>query len=220
MLLRFKYKKRKKIYIKLKALDKCPQKGGTCFKIFMTCPKKPNSALRNLAKVRLTNTKKLIAHIPGELHNLFKYSSVLCHGHRVRDLPGIKYRIIRHAYGYSCSAVVWRLKSRSKYGAPNIPVKIEAIRMKELQIPVVIQDKPELIKQFLETGTWDGRESPEEALKRIQEKERSDWGRVFKLSIEKSKENDRIKEIKKEKRLAKQIAKKEKKILRIKRTND
>jgi small subunit ribosomal protein S12 len=105
-MLRVKVKNFKRIYLKLKGLDRCPQKSGTCTKVFFTTPKKPNSALRKLAKLRLSNFKKAIAHIPGETHNLLKFSSVLIRGCRVRDTPGIKYRVIRNAKGYNCKAIV------------------------------------------------------------------------------------------------------------------
>ena len=121
-MLTFKKKKSKRLYLKLKALNKCPQKSGTCTKVFFTTPKKPNSALRKLAKIRLSNFKKIIAHIPGETHNLLKFSSVLNRGCRVRDTPGIKYRVIRNAKGYNCKAIVWRTKARSKYGTKRMLV--------------------------------------------------------------------------------------------------
>jgi len=105
-MLNFKVKNRKRLYLKLKGLNRCPQKAGTCIKVFFTTPKKPNSALRKLAKIRLSNFKKIIAHIPGETHNLLKFSSVLSRGCRVRDTPGIKYRVIRNARGYNCKAIV------------------------------------------------------------------------------------------------------------------
>ena len=127
---RLKLKQRKKKYLKLKGLQKCPQRGGTCIKVFVTTPKKPNSALRKVTKIRLTNNRRIIAHIPGEKHNLLKFSSVLCKGYRVRDTPGIKYRVIRNAYGYNCKAVVWRTSSRSKYGTRDIAIKQEIIRSK------------------------------------------------------------------------------------------
>jgi small subunit ribosomal protein S12 len=114
------FKKKKKKYLKLKALNKCPQKSGTCTKVFVGTPKKPNSALRKLVKVRLSSNKKLIAHIPGEGHRLMKFSSVLCRGCRVRDTPGIKYRIIRGALNYSLKGILSRVKGRSKYGAKKL----------------------------------------------------------------------------------------------------
>jgi len=101
---------------KRKALNKAPQKSGTCIKVFVGTPKKPNSALRKLTKVLLTNKKYIIAHIPGEGHSLQKFSTVLCRGCRVRDTPGIKYRIIRGAKKYHLKGILSRTKGRSKYG--------------------------------------------------------------------------------------------------------
>lgn len=111
-----KFKKKKKKVLKLKALNKCPQKSGVCTKVFVKAPKKPNSALRKLVKLKSSNHKNVIAHVPGEGHKLMKFSSVLFRGCRVRDTPGIKYRIIRGAYGYSLKSIVGRVKGRSKYG--------------------------------------------------------------------------------------------------------
>lgn len=113
-------KTRKKLYIKLKAFNKCPQKSGTCTKVFNTTPKKPNSALRKLSKIKLCNNSKIIAHIPGEGHRLMKFSYVLCRGCRLRDTPGIKYRIIGGAKGYNLKCIVLRRKGRSKYGTARI----------------------------------------------------------------------------------------------------
>ena len=114
--LRFKKKHLKKIYFRLKALEKCPQRSGTCTKVFNKTPKKPNSALRKLVKAKLSNNKNLIAHIPGEGHKLMKFSKILCRGCRVRDTPGIKYRVIRGAYSYALRGIAARVKGRSKYG--------------------------------------------------------------------------------------------------------
>ena len=114
--LRFKKKNLKKKYFRLKAFNKCPQKSGVCTKVFLKTPKKPNSALRRLVKAKLCNEKKLIAHIPGEGHKLMKFSQILCRGCRVRDTPGIKYRVIRGAYGYALRGIAIRVKGRSKYG--------------------------------------------------------------------------------------------------------
>jgi small subunit ribosomal protein S12 len=110
-------KKNKKI--KRRALEKCPQKKGTCTKVFITTPKKPNSAARKTVKVLLlSNKKQVICHIPGIKHSLQKYSSVLIRGARVRDLPGIKYRVIRGKF--DLKRVYDRTKSRSKYGIPKL----------------------------------------------------------------------------------------------------
>lgn len=115
------FKSKKIKFFRLKALQKCPQKSGTVTKVFVTTPKKPNSALRKLVKARLSNFRKMIAHVPGENHKLLKFSHILCRGCRVRDTPGIKYRVIRNAYGYNLKGINWRVKGRSKYGAKKTP---------------------------------------------------------------------------------------------------
>jgi small subunit ribosomal protein S12 len=99
---------------KTRALDSCPQKRGVCTRVYTTTPKKPNSALRKVAKVRLTNSLEVIAYIPGEGHNLQEHSIVLIRGGRVKDLPGVRYTIVRGAL--DTAGVNNRLKSRSKYG--------------------------------------------------------------------------------------------------------
>ena len=96
------------------ALDSCPQKKGVCIRVYTTTPKKPNSALRKVARVRLSNKKEVTAYIPGEGHNLQEHSTVLVRGGRVKDLPGVRYHIVRGAY--DCAGVEGRKKSRSKYG--------------------------------------------------------------------------------------------------------
>jgi small subunit ribosomal protein S12 len=100
---------------KSKALDSCPQKRGVCTRVYTTTPKKPNYALRKVAKVRLTNQTEVIAYIPGEGHNLQEHSIVLIRGGRVKDLPGVRYHIIRGSL--DTAGVNDRKKSRSKYGA-------------------------------------------------------------------------------------------------------
>lgn len=97
------------------ALVSCPQKRGVCTKVYTTTPKKPNSALRKVAKVRLTNKTEVIAYIPGEGHNLQEHSIVLVRGGRVKDLPGVRYHIVRGAL--DTSGVEARRQRRSKYGA-------------------------------------------------------------------------------------------------------
>jgi len=96
------------------ALSRCPQRRGVCTRVYTTTPKKPNSALRKVAKVRLTNGVEVIAYIPGEGHNLQEHSIVLVRGGRVKDLPGVKYHIVRGAL--DTSGVQDRRQSRSKYG--------------------------------------------------------------------------------------------------------
>jgi small subunit ribosomal protein S12 len=100
---------------KAPALQKNPQKRGVCTRVYTTTPKKPNSALRKVARVRLTNGYEVTAYIPGEGHNLQEHSIVLIRGGRVKDLPGVRYHIIRGTL--DASGVDGRHKSRSKYGA-------------------------------------------------------------------------------------------------------
>ncbi|MEO0262248.1 MAG: 30S ribosomal protein S12 [candidate division WOR-3 bacterium] len=109
-----KGRKLKKKKSRSPALEGCPQKRGVCIRVYTTTPKKPNSALRKVAKVRLSNGKEIIAYIPGEGHNLQEHSVVLVRGGRVKDLPGVKYHIIRGKY--DCAGVEGRKQSRSKYG--------------------------------------------------------------------------------------------------------
>ncbi|HOK23160.1 MAG TPA: 30S ribosomal protein S12 [Candidatus Hydrothermia bacterium] len=108
-------RKEKRKKSKAPALDGCPQKRGVCIRVYTTTPKKPNSALRKVAKVRLSNGKEVIAYIPGEGHNLQEHSIVLVRGGRVKDLPGVKYHIIRGKY--DTAGVEGRKNSRSLYGA-------------------------------------------------------------------------------------------------------
>jgi small subunit ribosomal protein S12 len=96
------------------ALDACPQRRGVCTRVYTTTPKKPNSALRKVAKVKLTNQTEIIAYIPGEGHNLQEHSIVLVRGGRVKDLPGVRYHIVRGAL--DTSGVEGRNQRRSKYG--------------------------------------------------------------------------------------------------------
>ena len=110
-------KSRKKILKKSasRALDKSPQKGGVCTRVYTTTPKKPNSALRKVARVRLTNGIEANAYIPGEGHNLQEHSIVLIEGGRVKDLPGVRYHIVRGSL--DTAGVNDRKTSRSRYGA-------------------------------------------------------------------------------------------------------
>ncbi|MEA3475930.1 MAG: 30S ribosomal protein S12 [Candidatus Cloacimonadota bacterium] len=99
---------------KYKALSGCPQKRGVCTRVYTTTPKKPNSALRKVARVRLSNGMEVTCYIPGEGHNLQEHSIVLIRGGRVKDIPGVRYHIIRGTL--DASGVEERKKSRSKYG--------------------------------------------------------------------------------------------------------
>lgn len=107
---------RKKKYHRNKSLilDKCPQKKGVCLKVFVTTPKKPNSALRKVTRLLLSNKRKITAFIPGIGHNLKKYSSVLIYASNIKDLPSIRYKVVRGKYDSLC--VQNRFSARSKYG--------------------------------------------------------------------------------------------------------
>ena len=109
--------KKKKIN-KTPALEGCPQKRGVCLKMVLRSPKKPNSALRRLTKLALSNGKKVYAYIPGEGHNIHPYSTVLMRGGRVKDLPGVKYHLIRGKL--DLAGLNERKTSRSKYGGKNL----------------------------------------------------------------------------------------------------
>jgi small subunit ribosomal protein S12 len=106
---------------KSRALDACPQRRGVCTRVYTTTPKKPNSALRKVAKVRLTNKVEVIAYIPGEGHNLQEHSIVLIRGGRVKDLPGVRYHIVRGSL--DTAGVKDRKQSRSKYGTKKVKAK-------------------------------------------------------------------------------------------------
>ena len=103
---------------KVPALKACPQKRGVCTRVYTSTPKKPNSALRKVARVRLTNGIEVTSYIPGEGHNLQEHSIVLIRGGRVKDLPGVRYHIIRGAL--DTAGVEGRKNSRSKYGTKRI----------------------------------------------------------------------------------------------------
>ena len=114
-LCRKKKRKKKRILNKTPALARCPQKRGFCTKFVIRTPKKPNSALRKIVKLKLSNKKFVYAYIPGEGHKLQDYSHVLIRGGRVKDLPGIKYHLIRGKLDFA--GLSNRKTSRSKYGA-------------------------------------------------------------------------------------------------------
>jgi small subunit ribosomal protein S12 len=105
----------KKYKGKSPALESCPQKRGVCTRVFTTTPKKPNSAMRKVARVRLTNNIEVTGYIPGVGHNLQEHSIVLIRGGRVKDLPGVRYHVIRGSL--DCEGVQERMKGRSKYGS-------------------------------------------------------------------------------------------------------
>lgn len=110
-----KRRKQKRVFPKSPVLDKCPQKRGVCLQVRTMTPKKPNSALRKIARVRLSNGKEVTVYIPGEGHTLQEHSIVLVRGGRVRDLPGVRYQVIRGTL--DTVAVDGRKQSRSRYGA-------------------------------------------------------------------------------------------------------
>ena len=110
-----KPRKTKKAKSTVPALEACPQKRGVCTRVYTTTPKKPNSAMRKVAKVRLTNGFEVISYIPGEQHNLQEHSVVLIRWGRVKDLPGVRYHIIRGVL--DTQGVKDRKQRRSKYGA-------------------------------------------------------------------------------------------------------
>ena len=110
-----KGRKRAEVMSKTPALKGNPQKRGVCTRVYTTTPKKPNSALRKVARVRLVNGMEVTAYIPGEGHNLQEHSMVLLRGGRVKDLPGVRYKIIRATL--DCAAVDGRMQARSRYGA-------------------------------------------------------------------------------------------------------
>jgi small subunit ribosomal protein S12 len=109
-----KGRKKQKSRSKSPVLESCPQKRGVCLQVKTQTPKKPNSALRKIARVRLSNGKEVTCYIPGEGHNLQEHSVVLIRGGRVRDLPGVRYHVLRGCL--DASGVDGRNKSRSKYG--------------------------------------------------------------------------------------------------------
>lgn len=110
-----KPRKQKKAKSKVPALQACPQRRGVCTRVYTTTPKKPNSALRKVARVRLTSGFEVTTYIGGEGHNLQEHSVILIRGGRVKDLPGVRYHTIRGAL--DCAGVGKRRQGRSKYGA-------------------------------------------------------------------------------------------------------
>lgn len=113
-----KIRKNKKLLTRSPALEKAPQRKGICLKVFIKSPKKPNSANRKVARLRLSTKKRITAYIPGEGHTLQEYSAVLMRGGRVKDLPGVKYHLIRGKYDFL--GLKNRKQARSKYGSKRI----------------------------------------------------------------------------------------------------
>ena len=110
-----KPRRKQRTFTKAPVLDKCPQRQGVCLQVRTMTPKKPNSALRKITRVRLTNGKEVTVYIPGEGHNLQEHSVVLIRGGKVRDLPGVRYHVLRGVL--DTQGVKDRKQSRSKYGA-------------------------------------------------------------------------------------------------------
>lgn len=120
---------RTKIFNKTKAaaLDSCPQRRGICIRVYTITPKKPNSAIRKVARVKLTSGFEITAYIPGERHSLQEHSIVLVRGGRVKDLPGVRYKVIRGAL--DCTEVKDRRQGRSKYGTQRpIPGVVKTVK--------------------------------------------------------------------------------------------
>lgn len=118
-LLRSQKRVPKKTKIRSTALGSCPQKRGVCFKITTMKPKKPNSAIRKIAKVRLSTGRRIVTYISGQGHNLQEYSSILVRGGRVPDLPGVRYKLIKGVLDFTWKERVLRRNARSKYGIPK-----------------------------------------------------------------------------------------------------
>nr|YP_003434226.1 ribosomal protein S12 [Chattonella marina]BAI70573.1 ribosomal protein S12 [Chattonella marina] len=116
-LLKYSREKKNKVN-KTPGLEKCPQKKGVCIKVLTRTPKKPNSALRKVTQLRLSTGRRVVSYIPGETHNLQEYSTVLMRGGRVKDLPGVKYHLIRGKLDFM--GVKNRKNARSKYGTKKI----------------------------------------------------------------------------------------------------
>lgn len=113
-----KIRKKKKTLTRSPALEKAPQRKGICLKVFTKTPKKPNSAIRKVARLRLSTKKRVTAYIPGEGHTLQEYSAVLMRGGRVKDLPGVKYHLVRGKYDFL--GLKNRKQARSKYGSKKL----------------------------------------------------------------------------------------------------
>ena len=125
-----KGRKIQKIRSSAPALKNCPQKRGVCTRVYTATPKKPNSALRKIARVRLSNSIEVTAYIPGEGHNLQEHSIVLVRGGRVKDLPAVRYHIVRGAL--DTIGVDGRKKSRSKYGVKRINILRKIVNPKKV----------------------------------------------------------------------------------------
>jgi small subunit ribosomal protein S12 len=116
---------RKKHYFMCKALQKCPQKKGVCVKVYTTKPKKPNSATRKVAKVKLSNGIFVLAYVSGQGHNLQQHSTVMVRGGRVKDFPGVHYHLNRGKYDFSAKESFYRAARRSKFGIDSKQIRID-----------------------------------------------------------------------------------------------
>ena len=172
------------------ALQGCPQKRGVCTRVYTTTPKKPNSALRKVARVRLTSGIEVTTYIPGVGHNLQEHSIVLIRGGRVKDLPGVRYHVIRGTL--DAAGVEGRKQGRSKYGAKR-PKSSSAMPRRRSVEPRKLSPDPvynsTLAEKFINSMMWDGKKSVAqrifyEAMQKIQERTGEDPLKVFKKAVE------------------------------------
>ena len=179
------------------ALQACPQRRGVCTRVYTTTPKKPNSALRKVARVRLTNGIEVTTYIPGVGHNLQEHSIVLIRGGRVKDLPGVRYHVVRGTL--DTAGVADRKQSRSKYGAKR-PKRALQSRAQEEHMPR--RRRPEtreilpdpvynstLAEKFVNSMMWDGKKAVSqrifyEAMDKIKERSGDDPLKLFKKAVE------------------------------------
>ena len=175
---------------KVPALEACPQKRGVCTRVYTTTPKKPNSALRKVARIRLTNGFEVTSYIPGEGHNLQEHSVVLLRGGRVKDLPGVRYHIIRGTL--DTQGVSDRRQRRSKYGSKRPKYGISMSRRRKAVKRELIPDpryRDVIISKFSNSLMQHGRKTTSEkilygALEKINEKTGQESLKVFKEAIE------------------------------------
>ncbi len=172
------------------ALQSSPQKRGVCTRVYTSTPKKPNSALRKVARVRLTNGVEVTTYIPGVGHNLQEHSIVLIRGGRVKDLPGVRYHVIRGTL--DAVGVAKRNQSRSKYGRSDprrlnpMPRRREVPKREILPDPVY---NSQLVTKFINSLMSDGRKSVAErvfygALKKVEDRAKDDPLKLFKKAID------------------------------------
>ena len=178
------------------ALQSCPQKRGVCTRVYTQTPKKPNSALRKVARVRLTNGIEVTTYIPGVGHNLQEHSIVLIRGGRVKDLPGVRYHVVRGTL--DSVGVANRKQSRSKYGAKrpkarakrgSMPRKGHIAKREPLADPVY---QSTLVNKFVNSMMWDGKKCTAQsifynAMKKLEEKGGDEAIKLFKKAVENAK---------------------------------